>query len=180
MMNKTAFISTVGLAVLFLIGLSSISHAQLRSETNKSSELMGPIIKQNDLSKGANFSNLFNMQMDHSYSMMFSSFGGEFQNMNAYTNTMHFFFSDDLTGRVDLSLLHSPFGNSMMSPNSNNGMDTQFLIRNAELNYQISDRSNIRIQFQQVPGYGYGYGMNPWSSGLRHNPFGSPFHDRNF
>ena len=178
MMKKTAFISTVSLVVLFLIGLSSISHAQLRSEVNNSSELMGPIIKQNDPSQGADLGNLFNMQMDHSYSMMFSSAGGQFQNMNAYTNTMHFFFSEDLTGRVDLSLLHSPFGNSMMSPNSSSGMDTQFLIRNAELNYQISDRSNISIQFQQLPSYGYG--INPWSSGMRHNPFVSPLHDRNF
>ena len=179
MKKKTAFITTVSFLVLFLMGLNSISHAQLRSDANRSSDLMGPIVKQEDPSKGADWSNLFNMQMDHSYSMTFSSFGGQFQNMNAYTNTMHFFFSDDLTGRMDLSLLHSPFGNSMMSPNnSGNGMDTQFLIRNAELNYQINDRSNIRIQFQQVPSYGYG--MNPWSSGMRNNPFNSPFYGRNF
>jgi hypothetical protein len=182
MMKKTAIISTVSIVVLLLIGFSSVSYAQLRSEVKNSSELMGPIVKQNDPSKGADLGNLFNMQMDHSYSMMFSSFGGQFQNMNAYTNTMRFFFSENLTGRVDLSLLHSPFGNSMMSPNANNGMDTRFLIRNAELNYQINDRSNIRIQFQQVPGYGYG--MSPWSSRMRrydpYNPFGSPFHDRNF
>lgn len=175
-MKKNALSLVISLVIL-LFGLSSITQAQLRKDQSKNSELTGPVIKQ-DPSKGASLDNLFNMQMDHSYSMMFSSFGGQFQNMNAYTNTMRFFFSEDLTGRVDLSLLHSPFGNSMMSPNSNNGMDTQFLIRNAELNYQISDRSNIRIQFQQVPSYGYG--MSPWSSGMHHNPFASPYHDRNF
>lgn len=177
MMKKTAFSITVGLFILFFAGFSSVSYGQLREQLNKSSDYMGPVIKQGDPSKGANLGNLFNMEMDHSYSMMFSSFGGQYQNLNAYTNTMHFFFSEDLTGRVDLSVLHSPFGNSMMSPNSNSGMDPQFLIRNAELNYQISDRSNIRIQFQQVPS---GYGMNPWSSGMHRGPFASPFHDRNF
>lgn len=175
MMKKSVLLSalTIGLALVF--ALSTATQAQLRSEQQNSSELMGPVVKQNP-SEGANLGNLFNMQMDHSYSMMFSSFGGQFQNMNAYTNTMRFFFSEDLTGRLDLSVMHSPFGNSFMS--NSNGMDTKFLIRNAELNYQISDKSNISIQFQQVPAYG----MNPWSSGFGYNrgPFSSPFHDQNF
>lgn len=133
---------------------------------------MGPVVKQNDPSEGANLGNLFNMQMDHSYSMMLSTFGnGQYHSMNAYTNTMHFFFSEDLTGRLDLSLMHSPFGSSL-APNSN-GMDTQFMIRNAELNYKISDRSNIKVQFQQVPHYG----MSPFGY---NNPFGTPYYDRNF
>lgn len=173
MMKKSAFISAVSIFVLLLFGLSSITSAQLREDVGDNSALTGPTVKQNP-SKGADLSNLFNMQMGHSYSMMFSSFGGQFQNLNAYTNTMQFFFSEDLTGRVDLSVLHSPFGNNFMS--NDNGMDTQLMIRNAELNYQISDKSNIRIQFQQVPGYG----TNPWSSGLHRGPFNSPFHDRNF
>jgi hypothetical protein len=173
MMKKSAFVSAVSIVALLLFGLSSISSAQLREDVGNNTALTGPTVKQNP-SEGADLSNLFNMQMDHSYSMMFSSFGGQFQNMNAYTNTMHFFFSEDLTGRLDLSVLHSPFGNSLMS--NNNGMDPQLMIRNAELNYQISDKSNIRIQFQQVPGYG----TNPWSSGLYQDPFNSPFHDRNF
>lgn len=143
-----------------------MSFAQLRKNVNNSSELMGPVIKQ-DRSEGGNLGNLFNMQMDHSYSMMFSSYGGQMQNMNAYTNTMHFFFSDKLTGRVDLSLLHSPFGNNYM-PN-NNGMNTEFILRNAELNYQISDKSNISIHVQQLPD---NYGMSPWGMGRQHyNPF---------
>lgn len=177
MMSKTAFISTVSLLVLFLIGISSVSYGQLREEESKSTELMGPIVKQNDPSYGANLGNLFNMKMDHSYLMTFSSFGGQYQNTNAYTNTMRFFFSENLTGRVDLSLLHSPFGNNFAS-NTNNGMDMQFLIRNAELNYQINDHSNIRAQFQQLPSYG----MNPWSSGMGmyRGPFASPYYDRNF
>ena len=169
-MKKTAFISCISFLILFVFGIASISHAQLRKDQQNNSELSGPIVKE-DPSKGADWSNLFNMQMDHSYSMMFSSFGGQVQNMNAYTNTMRFFFSEDLTGRVDLSVLHSPFGNSFMSNNS--GMNPQFMIRNAELNYQINDKSNISIHFRQVPRYG----ANPWSSGFNRGPFSSPFQD---
>lgn len=171
-MRRITFASAVSLLLLISLGWASLSHAQLRKDQNKRSELSGPIMK--DPSDGANLGNLFNMQMDHSYSMMFSSFGGQMQNMNAYTNTMHFFFSEKLTGRLDLSVLHSPFGNSFNS--TGEGMNPQFMIRNAELNYEISDNSNLRIQFQQVPNYG----ANPWSRGLYRNSFGSPFRDRNF
>lgn len=173
MMKKSAFISSVTIFVLLLFGLTSISFAQLREDISNNTALSGPIVKENP-SEGANLGNLFNMQMDHSYSMMISGFGGQMQSMNAYTNTMHFFFTEDLTGRLDVSMLHSPFGNSFMS--TDNGMNSQLMIRNAELNYQISDKSNIRLQFQQVPGYG----MNPWSSNLYRNPFNSSLHDRNF
>jgi hypothetical protein len=172
-MKKNAFSVVISL-IIFLFGLSAITQAQLRRDQSRNSDLTGPVVKQ-DPSKGANLGNLFNMQMDHSYSMMFSNFGGQMQNMNAYTNTMHFFFSEDLTGRLDLSLLHSPFGNSFMS--NQGGLGTKFMIRNAELNYQINEKSNIRFQFQQVPTYG----ANPWSSGFyNRNPFYSPFDDRNF
>lgn len=171
-MKKISFIPFAGVFLMLVIGIQSLSFAQLREDVGHSSELTGPVVKQ-DPSEGANLGNLFNMQMDHSYSMMFSSFGGQMQNMNAYTNTMRFFFSEKLTGRVDLSLLHSPFGNSFMSNNSNNGMDTQFILRNAELNYQINDKSNISIQVQQVPGY---YGMNPW--GMYGARASSPFYSR--
>ena len=179
-MKKVTSFSIASIMMLFVLGFATTTHAQLREDQNKKSELMGPVIKQ-DPSDGANLGNLFNMKMDHSYSMMFSSYGGQFQNLNAYTNTMHFFFSPNLTGRLDLSVLHSPFGNSFMSNGQDNGMNTQFLIRNAELNYQINDKSNISIHFQQVPGYGYGYGMSPWQSGLYHDDFNNPFRpDRNF
>lgn len=148
--------------LLIFFALNAVANAQLREMESKSSDYTGPIVKENS---AGNFSNLFNMEMNHSYSMTFSSIGGQYQNINAYTNTMHFFFTDDLTGRVDLSLLHSPFGGSNMN---NNSMGTELIIRNAELNYQISDKSNISLHFQQIPSYE----MNPWSR----SPFYDSFH----
>lgn len=173
-MKKGLIYSVVSVFTILMLGVSTISEAQLREDLGHSSDLMGPIVKENP-SEGANLGNLFNMQMNHSYSMNFASYGGQVQNMNAYTNTMHFFFSEDLTGRVDLQLLHSPFGNNFTG-NSNGATDMDFRIRNAELNYQISDNSNISIHFQQLPAYG----MNPWSSRSYNNPFHSRFRDSNF
>lgn len=173
-MKKATIFSAASVFIIFMLGISTLSQAQLRKDLTRPSDLTGPIVKQNP-SEGADLSNLFNMQMSHSYSMNFASYGGQFQNMNAYTNTMHFFFTEDLTGRVDLQLLHSPFGNSFMS-NNNTGMNMDFRVRNAELNYEISDNSNISIQFQQLPNYG----MNPWSSRAYNNPFHSRLGDPNF
>lgn len=169
-MKKVSF---AGLFILLLLGISVPSFAQLKADLRDPSALRGPILKQ-DPSEGANLGNLFNMTMDHSYAMTFSSFGGQMYNMNAYTNTMRFYFSENLTGRLDLSILHSPFGNSLMS--NHKGMNAKFIIRNAELNYQINDRSNISIHFRQVPAYG----MNPWRDGYYRSPFYSPFSHQNF
>lgn len=147
-------------AVIFLG--TSISYGQFRDQLKKSSDYTGSVIKENP-AQGADWSNLFNMTMNHSYSMTFSSFGGQAQNINAYTNTMRFFFSDKLTGRLDVSLLHSPFGNSSFNNMNNNGFGADIIIRNAELNYQIGEKSNISLHFQQMPTNGYG------------GFFGSPF-----
>ncbi len=163
------------LTVIILISGISVSHAQFRNELNRSRDFTGPVVKEGPNQAG-NLGNLFNMKMDHSYSMMFSSIGGQFQNLNAYTNTMRFFFSERMTGRLDISLLHSPFGNnSFINTNGNNGLGADVIIRNAELNYQLSENSNIRIQFQQLPSYGYGYGAGPWSP-----YYNSPFGNSNF
>ena len=98
-MKKASILSALSIFLILMLGLSTLSHAQLRKDLNSSYDLMGPIVKEENPSKGANLGNLFNMQMSHSYSVNFASFGGQVQNMNAYTNTMHFFFNEDRKGR---------------------------------------------------------------------------------
>lgn len=163
-------ISLTSFLIIVLLLVSSISYAQLRKDQYKSSDYLGNVVKDRSSEPG-NWSNLFNMTMDHSYSMTFGSFGGQYQNLNAYTNTMHFFFSERMTGRLDLSVLHSPFGNSYLNANGS-GKQIDFIIRNAELNYQLSEKSNISIHFQQIPSYGYGYS--------RFSPFYNNLYDSNY
>lgn len=160
------------LTVAFVLLASTVSYSQFREDVNKS-DYSGPVVREEQGPQPGNWSNLFNMEMSHSYSMNFMSYGGQFRNINAYTNTMNFFFTDRLTGRLDISLLHSPFGNSYLNSGSNgNGMGAEIMIRNAELNYEIGENSHITIQFQQQPyspfganpfdryGYGNGYGFS--------------------
>src|SRR5680860_252153 len=143
------------LLLFILLASVSVSNAQLREAQHKASDYSGPIIKQNDPSEGADLGNLFNMKMSHSYSVNFASFGGQVQNLNAYTNTMQFFFSPKLTGRVDLSLIHSPFSNNNVN-GFGGDQQVQFILRNAELDYKISDKASLHLQVNQYPqGYGY-------------------------
>jgi len=151
------------LSSIFIWAHALTTNAQLRKSETQASDYSGPIVKEKDPSNGANLGNLFNMQMGHSYSVNFASFGGQYQNTNAYTNTMQFFFSEKLTGRVDLSLLHSPFGNNLNGFNAD--QEVQFILRNAELNYEIGDNSTLRLQFNQYPqGYGYSPGYGRFSN----------------
>lgn len=168
---KKIFVLAFVFTLLFAVAFTA--QAQYRELENKSSDYSGPIVKEQDPSDGANLSNLFNMQMSHSYSVSFMSFGGQYQNLNAYTNTMQFFFSDKLTGRVDLSLLHSPFGGNMNGFNAQ--QEVQLILRNAELNYEISDNASLHLQVNQYPqGLGYypGYGRYRMSSFQPASPYG--------
>lgn len=152
----------ITLTFIFTLFISLQLSAQLRDNLSTYYDYTGPVVNTQAPTVQSGLNNFFknNVKMSHSYSMNFGSFGGSYQNINAYTNTLNFFFTPNLTGRLDVSFLHSPFGGSDFV-NSENKLGGQVLIRNAELNYKINDKAHIRLQYQQLP-YSYGY----------HNPFG--------
>jgi hypothetical protein len=136
------------LLTLFLF--SAAVQAQLRSEQVTPFDYSGPVVNTKEPTVQSGLQKFFrSFDMSHSYEMSFQSFGGNAQNINAYTNTMTFAFSPNLMGRVDVSFLHSPFGGNMMG--GQNQLANQVVIRNAELNYRISDKAFIRFQYQQMP-----------------------------
>lgn len=161
------------LLLLFIstFGMYSLAEAQLREDLNRSSALTGPVYNNGGSSgqSGLGLTSLFNsvdMEMGHSYSMSFGSFGGQFQNMNAYTNHMAFNFSENLTGNVDVSFLHSPFGNSFTGMGGQ-GIGTRVIIDRAQLDYRLSPNTNLSIQFSQRPYY-----YSPHYFGTTAGPFG--------
>lgn len=146
--------------ILFTILLSTFffgfANAQLRDHLSKPYDYSGPIINRNSPTVDNALNRFFNsVQMSHSYSMNFSSFGGGYQNINAYTNTLTFDISPRMNGRVDVSFLHSPFGANLAQGQSS--FQNQVVIQNAELNYKISDKAFIRFQYRQMPAGMYGY-----------------------
>lgn len=151
------------LVILFSFTLFTVSvaEAQLREDLRQPADYSGVVSTDHTPSSGS-WMNALNMTMNHSYSMTFSSFGGQMQNINAYTNSMLFDISENLDAQVDVSFLHSPFGNSYMT---NESLGSRIIIDRARLDYQISDRTNISLEFSQRPyhyspfGYG-GYGSH--------------------
>jgi len=72
---------------------------------------------------------------------------------------MFFDISDRMNAQVDISLLHSPFGNSFMN---NNNLGTQIIVEQARLDYRLSENTRISLQFSQRPAY---YGFGPYGRG---------------
>lgn len=141
----------------------SIAEAQLRDDLTHGSDYSGIITHEQQSNSPGNWMNMLNMTMNHSYSMSFSSFGGNVQNLNAYTNSMNFDISDNLDAQLDVSFLHSPFGNNYMGTDSFN---SKIIIDRARLDYKLSENTNISLEFSQRPyryspfdnrGLGYGY-----------------------
>lgn len=164
----------ITLSVLFSLFLAVQVNAQLREDALRNRSPHNSIVNTKAPTVQNGLNNFFknNVTMSHSYSMNFGSYGGSFQNVNAYTNTLQFAFSPQLTGRLDVSFLHSPFGQSGLM-DTNNNLGGEILIRNAELNYQLGKNTHISLQYQQLPAaYGFynPYGYHPYG----YSRFGHP------
>ncbi len=151
------------LSALFLSTVM-IADAQLRQDLIYNPEEYSASASYTPSNAPGSWMNLLNMTMSHSYSMNFSNFGGQMQNLNAYTNHMFFDISDRLNAQVDISLLHSPFGNSFM--NNNSSLGAQIIVDQARLDYRLSSNAVISVQFSQRP---YHYGFGPY--GGHNSPF---------
>lgn len=156
------FLTTV-LLIMFL-GVS-VADAQLRDDLNPPNDYTGTVSHASSSSPG--IMGLLNMTMGHSYSMTFANIGGQTQNLNAYTNSMFFNISDNLDAQVDVSLLHSPFGNSFMT---NNDLGARVILDRARINYQLSDNSSISLEVSQRPSYYSPYGGYGLDRGM-YSPF---------
>ena len=152
-----------------------IAEAQFRNDLTPvaQDEFGGAVTHTHNTSSPGNWMNMLNMTMTHSYSMTFSNFGGQMQNLNAYTNSMFFDVSEKLDAQVDISVLHSPFGNSFMT---NNDLGARIVIDQARLDYKLSENTRISLQFSQRPVYyspfsPYGYGYHHASPYSRRSPW---------
>lgn len=155
--------------LLFFLTTALVANAQLREDLSYQPEQYVTTVSSSEHSGPGNWMNMLNMSMSHSYSMSFSNFGGQMQNINAYTNHMYFDISDRFNAQLDVSVLHSPLGNSFMT--NDNSLGAQIIIDQARLDYQLSPNARISFQFSQRPAY-YGYGMHsPFSRFNRMSPW---------
>lgn len=152
--------------LFLLLSTALVAEAQLRKDLSPSDEYTASVTHTQRPASPGNWMNLLNMTMSHSYSMTFSNIGGQAQNINAYTNSMYFDISEKVDAQVDLSLLHSPFGNSFMTDNN---LGARVIIDQARIDFKPSENTRISLQFSQRPYYSpyshYGFGnyYSPYS-----------------
>lgn len=106
------------------------------------------------------------LQMSHSVSMSYSTFGGESIVMNSYVNTIDYQFNDQLSFRTNLGIMASPY-NSL--PN-NSYLNNQQFFGGAELNYRPSENTILSLRFESLP-YNY-YRPSFWDSRYFNSGFG--------
>lgn len=168
-MKRLFYASIIAFSTL-LIGINA--QAQFRQQEPNDYQYTGNILKPNSTTNTSALFKVFNssnFKMHESYEMTFSSFGGHYYNQNILTSSMLFRLTPRLTGQLDLSMAHSPFGQGFIT---NNKDQVRFFVRNADLNYRIGKNSAISLHFSQIPYSSYfsPYGYSPLGYG--YNPFG--------
>ncbi len=152
--------------ILFILSvISSVSVAQFKDGDKNSTTIRETITNYSPSGFFTSFFNPNKLAMKHSIDMSYSAFGGNGVAVSTYTNSMFFKFNDNLNIEVDASLVTSPyssFGNEHQK--SINGI---YLTR-AQLNYKMSENSNLMIQYYSMP------------QGTYHNSYYSPFYQKRF
>lgn len=154
-----------------LVLLPCVAFGQFRAEQPSAYDYTGAVMRQ-DVARSAigDLASGFRFRMQHNYSMNFMTGFGGAANVNAYSNIMQFGYGEKFDGQVVLSLLHSPFGNTM----GNHMMgfqQPQVLIQDAHFNYRLNENVTFSVGFSQMPmnnAWNQPWGMmNPWQRSFR-------------
>ncbi|MBM4168917.1 MAG: hypothetical protein FJ215_07140 [Ignavibacteria bacterium] len=154
------------LAVLLML-TASVTTAQFKSAGESKPNVSESIIRPN---AGGLWFGLFDpgkFRMNHSYSLSYTTFGGQGLSLGMYTNSMFYQLSDPLDVQFDVSVMHSPF--SSFGKEMQKGLTGIYLTK-AQLNYRPSENTLFQVQFRQMPPM---YWMN---DPYRSNAFFGGFH----
>jgi hypothetical protein len=154
----------IKIILIFLLTTSVSVFGQFRD--NGSSE---PRVKDGMVDESSNylfgFLNSENFKMQHSFSLSYSSFGGQGLSLGTYTNSMFYKLMNNLNVQMDVSVLFSPyssFGKSFQEDISG------IYISRASVNYRPFKDMEISIQYRSLPYYNPYYGSY---NGFYSNPF---------
>lgn len=156
------------LAVLVLLSAGP-STAQFKHQAAEQGRVGEAVVEQSLPSSLFGWFDMNRFQMTHSFSMSYSTFGGQGMSLGMYTNTMRYHFAENLNVRADVSFMFSPY-NTMSKFGSNS--ITGVYLTNAQVNYRPWENFAVQISYRQVPYGGY--------YDYRYNPFYDPFLARPF
>ena len=160
--------------VIFLLFASLSVYAQYKEPPFPTESVKDGIVDNSSSVALFGFLNSENFQMNHSYNLSYSSFGGSGLALGVYTNSMMYKFSQDFNIQLDASFVHSPY--NTFGENFKNSIDG-FYISKAALNYKPWEDVFISVQYRNIPnvylnpyygiyggGYGFRHGYSPFTN----------------
>ena len=164
-MKKIIFIS--------LLLFAGSVFAQFKDKGTSAVDLRSGMIKNYNSSFVLGFINMKNLEMHNSFSMSYSSFGGQGLALGVFTNSLFYKFNDNLNFLLQTSIVNSPYSTMGMNFSKNlNGI----YIRRAQLNYRPTKNTFISIEFSNDPTRC----VNPYYGGGYYNPFYNNFFENDF
>lgn len=161
--------------ISFFALLLCLTTLSLRGQFKSQTEQRPLDVRGGITSASSTFFSLFSpdrFSMSHSYSLMYYTGGGTNGSLGMFNNTMNFKLADPLFLKVDLGVMHQPFGGPKNAPNQN----ARFM-HGAELIYKPNNKFQMNVGYSVSPFYYNGFGMydNPFQK-----PAGSGFQDFQF
>lgn len=94
------------------------------------------------------FFNPDNLEMRHSVSVSYGSYGDQGLGVSMYTNSLRYHISEPLSVRADVAMMFSPFGSaSSMFKQDLSGI----FLRRASVDYRPSKDMHISLQYRNDP-----------------------------
>ncbi|MBE0645962.1 MAG: hypothetical protein IH600_17910 [Bacteroidetes bacterium] len=167
-MNKYVVVS-----LLCLFAFPLALHAQFRGEEPGQPSVRDGVYRSSGDNYIFGFFNPDNLEMRHSVSVSYGSYGDQGLGMSMYTNSLRYRISEPLSVRADVAMMFSPFGSaSSMFKQDLSGI----FLRRASVDYRPSKDMHISLQYRNDPyalynpsgvrGLGSGMFFNSWDDEL--------------
>jgi len=155
--------SLIAIILLVICLGTTTGFAQLKSQIYQSPTI-GEAIRLPGLSSSMSKYSLFDpsrFAMQQSYTMSFTTAGGQSASMGMYQNAMSFLLSNKLMLNTRFGFYHDPFKLGNMSTSNSNMFNN--LIYGADLIYQPKENATFILRFDHRPYYYSSYGYyNPY------------------
>ena len=159
-------------SLLCLLTFPVVSRAQFRGEEPAPPSVREGVYRSSGNNNILGFFNPDNLEMRHSVSVSYGSFGDQGLGMSMYTNSMRYRISEPLSVRADVAMMFSPFGSasSMFNKQDLSGI----FLRRASVDYRPSKDMHISLQYRNDPyaiynPYGSRYGARGLGGGMFFN-----------
>jgi hypothetical protein len=149
----------LGILFFVIIFISAVD-AQFKDSGFHDSDIKNAMVDNYSTSSFLGFLNPNNFQMHQTYDLSYSAFGGQGLALGVLTNSMLYKFTNNLSGQLDISLVHSPY--STLGKDFQNNLNGIYISR-ASINYQPWKNMSISVQYRNLPYSSYYNPFNPYS-----------------